>query len=382
MVAELDLTDRRILFELDCNSRQSLSEVARRIRLGRDLVAYRIERMQAQGVIKRFCVLTNPYKLGLTVYKTYLRLESNRARASELIAHLDAHPRTYWLAECYGEWDLIFSHLARTPKEFYDFQDKLFSDFKDLIVGFSVYTLVNYWWFPNKHLLGARWKDEWGAAQELAPAENCSSHRPVRGWCFNTPEFSFGATPDQYTLDALEYKLLDSLSADSRLSCAELAERVGATPSIVKYRLDKLTTLGIVAGYRVDIDRATLGVGLFKVMVHLRDYDAQKELELREYCRQHPQISCYVQQIGDCKLEFEVEATDHSQLQLIIDQVREKFAKQIRFMNYLAVRKDYYHRLRCLSFSPGYELPVDPLSPSGGHKIASKIEGIANLLEE
>lgn len=357
MVAQLDLTDRRILFELDCNSRQSLSEIARHVKLGRDLVAYRIERMQASGLLKRCTVLTNPYKLGLTVYKTYLRLETNKARVAELISYLDAHPRTYWLAECYGEWDLIFSHLARTPKEFYDFQDRLFSDFKDLIVGFNVFTLVNYWWFPKKHLLSSRdsgSKSGGSGDSRSNSTSEATSKRSLCGWSFHTPEFTFGTTPDEYVLDALEYKLIDLLGANSRLGVAELAEKLNSTPSVVKYRLDKLTEMGILAGFRVDVDRDLLGMTLFKVQVHLRDYDVKKELEFREFCRKHPHVSCYVQQIGDCKVEFEVEAKDHNQFNLIMDEVREKFSKHIRFMKYLTIRKDYHHRIRCLSFAPEF----------------------------
>ena len=43
------LLDRRILYKLDCNSRQSLSELARSVRLGRDLVTYRIDRLRSEG---------------------------------------------------------------------------------------------------------------------------------------------------------------------------------------------------------------------------------------------------------------------------------------------------------------------------------------------
>ena len=357
MIEQLDLADRRILFELDCNSRQSTSELARKVRLGRDLVEYRIDRLQSLGIVKRFCMLTNPYKLGLTLYKTYLRLETNRPRVSELLAYLDQHPRTYWLAECYGEWDLIFSHLAHTPKEFYDFQDKLFSNFKDIIVEFNVYTLVNYWWFPKKHLLGARWENEWKTALEIANSKTdsqTSSSKSMSGWSFETPEFTFGTTPDEYKLDELEYRLIDLLGNNSRLSCAELADILKISSSVVKYRLDKLVQLGIIAGFRVDIDRSALGMNLYKVMVHLRDYDVQKELEFREFCRKHPNISCYVQQLGNCKIEFEVEAKDQNEFNAIIDEVKERFSKHIKYMNYLTVRKDYHHRLKCLSFYPGY----------------------------
>lgn len=346
MVEELDLADRRILFELDCNSRQSLSELARRVRLGRDLVSYRLERLQQQGVLNRCATLVNPYKLGMTVYKTYLRVETNRTRVSELITALDRHPNTYWLAETSGEWDIVFSILARTPKEFYDFQNRIFSDFRDIIINFNVHTLVNYWWFPKKYLLGARWQEE----RQKLDLSSETNGRALNGWGFHEPEFTFGATPDEILLDDLENGILNLLSKDSRLGYAELAERLNATPAVMKYRVEKLEERGIIAGYRVDVDLACLGMNLFKVMVHQRDYDVKKELEFREFCRDHPNISCYVQQIGSHKVEFEVEAKDYQQFNAVLDEVRERFAKYIRTMDYMVIRKDYHHRMPCSMF--------------------------------
>ena len=140
MAETMDQLDRRILFELDCNSRRSLSELSRKVRLGRDLVTYRIERLESAGILKKCTAMINPYKLGLTVYKTYLKLEANKERLSEFVSYLDKHPRTSWLAETYGKWDLVWCVLARSPQEVYDLQDRLFSDFRDLIVGFNVCT--------------------------------------------------------------------------------------------------------------------------------------------------------------------------------------------------------------------------------------------------
>lgn len=357
MTESLDLADRRILFELDCNSRQSLSELARRVRLGRDLVSYRLERLQQQGILNRCAILVNPYKLGMTVYKTYLKVETNRARVAELIAALDRHPNTYWLAETSGEWDIVFSILARTPKEFYDFQNQIFSDFSDILINFSVHTLVNYWWFPKKYLLGSRWQEE---RQKL----DLSSERDgtiMNGWGFHEPEFTFGTTPDEYLLDDLESGILELLRKDSRLSYADLAERLNSTPAIVKYRMEKLQERGVIAGYRVDLDLSALGMTLFKVLVHQRDYDVKKELEFREFCRDHPNISCYVQQIGSHKVEFEVQAKDYQQFNAIMDEVRERFAKYIRTMDYIVIRRDHHHRTPCSVFAGRRQVSAAPL---------------------
>ena len=338
---QLDAFDRKILFELDCDSRQSISQIAKRVRLGRDLVSYRIDKLQENGVIKRFAAMVNPYKLGLTVYKTYLKLEVNRDRLTELISYLNRHPRTYWVAECHGRWDLIVSILARTPLEFYTFQDRFFSDFRDLIIGYNVYTLVNYWWFPKKYLLGNRWREEWRNG-ETQPNES----QRLQGWRFETPEFTFGAVPETHALDHFESMLTEVLGQNSKASIVELAKQLDTTPAIVKYRLEKLEEQGIIAGYRVDIDQSILGTTLFKVLVHLRDYDRTQEISFREFCRQHPLITCYVQQIGDCRLEFEVEVKDYTQFHSLMDEVRERFSKYIRFTDYMVIHKDHHHRSR------------------------------------
>lgn len=342
MQPSLDLLDRRILFELDCYSRRSLSELARKVRLGRDLVTYRLERLQAEGILRRATALINPYKLGLTVYKTYLKLEAQKDRWNEFVNRLDQHPKTSWLAECYGKWDMIWCVYAHTPKEIYDLQDQMFSDYRDIIPSYNVTTLVNHWWFPKKYLLG-------------------KSVDEVQGWGFQPPEFTFGATPAQHVPDELEVGLIRLLCDNARFSTKELAERLNTTPAIVKYRMQKLERLGIIAGYRVDIDRSRLGMTLFKVQVHPRDYDVEKEAAFHSFVRNHPQIAEYHQQIGDCKLEFLVEAADYGQFSTVIDEVREQFSSYIRNMEYMMVKEDYFHRTPCDAFRSVNE-EIQPLS--------------------
>ena len=331
MAETMDRLDRRILFDLDCNSRRSLSELSRNVRLGRDLVTYRIDRLKSAGILNRCTAMINPYKLGLTVYKTYLKLEANKDRLAQFVAYLDKHPRTSWLAECYGKWDLVWCVLARSPKEIFDLQDGLFSEFRDLIVGYNVCTLVNYWWFPKKYLVGE---------------SDCEQ----KGWGFHCPEFTFGTTPDEYVLDETEYGIVQLLSEDAQMSVMEMARRLGTTPAIVKYRTEKLEELGVIAGYRVDLNRASLGMTVFKVQVSPRIFDAEKEKGFHDYCRKHQNISAYYQQLGDYKIEFEVEARNYEDFSAVIDEIRERFPDYIRAMDYMMVRKDYFHRTPCNVF--------------------------------
>lgn len=322
MAQEMDRLDRRILYKLDCNSRISLSELARSVRLGRDLVSYRIERLQNIGILNKCTALINPYRLGFTVYKTYLKLEAHKDRWSEFVRHLQEHPSTCVLAECYGKWDIIWSVYARSPKEVYDLQDRLFSEFRDIIVGHNVCTLVNYWRFPKKYLLA-----------------DCKSY--ADGWQFEMPEFTFGTTPLEHSLDAIEYKLVQELCRDARQSYPELAAKIGVSVAVARYRVEKLEELGVIAGYRVDLNKEALGMTSFKVQVQPRQLDTSQELEFHTYCRLHPLISGYVLQLGDCKLEFTIDARDYAEFNAVMDEIRERFSGFIRGLEYMMLRKDY-----------------------------------------
>ena len=47
---KLDQKDRQILFELDCDSRQSINNLAKKTRLSRDVVSYRIKQLEKENL--------------------------------------------------------------------------------------------------------------------------------------------------------------------------------------------------------------------------------------------------------------------------------------------------------------------------------------------
>src|ERR1700757_2393715 len=61
-------------------------------------------------------------------------------------------------------------------------------------------------------------------------------------------------------LDIQGRKLLYELQGNARLSLAELARRIGLSPTATGERLKQMDEIGILHGYTVDIDRETLGL--------------------------------------------------------------------------------------------------------------------------
>lgn len=64
------------------------------------------------------------------------------------------------------------------------------------------------------------------------------------------------------SLDAVDRRLLHLLHADARTSIRALAREIGMSAGAIGERLERLESRGVICGYRVDIDPATLGYGM------------------------------------------------------------------------------------------------------------------------
>jgi DNA-binding Lrp family transcriptional regulator len=62
-------------------------------------------------------------------------------------------------------------------------------------------------------------------------------------------------------IDAINDRILRELTRNGRVSNAELADRVGLSPSACLRRVQELERAGIIAGYRAVLNRAALGGG-------------------------------------------------------------------------------------------------------------------------
>jgi Lrp/AsnC family transcriptional regulator, leucine-responsive regulatory protein len=67
-------------------------------------------------------------------------------------------------------------------------------------------------------------------------------------------------------MDAIDDRILQTLRRDGRVSNAELAARVGLSPSACLRRVQELERTGVIRGYRAVLDRSRLGIGFTAFM--------------------------------------------------------------------------------------------------------------------
>lgn len=82
-------------------------------------------------------------------------------------------------------------------------------------------------------------------------------------------------------LDKIDLKILQNLQTNARMTNAELAERVGLSPTPCLRRLRRLETEGVIKGYQTDVNRDILGLPV--TVIILVKLEKEDESALRSF---------------------------------------------------------------------------------------------------
>jgi DNA-binding Lrp family transcriptional regulator len=108
------------------------------------------------------------------------------------------------------------------------------------------------------------------------------------------------------TLDKFDVAILAELQADARLTNAELAQRVGLSAAPCWRRVRALEEAGYIKGYRAEIDRHRIGLGVLAfVRLDADKNTGERTREMEEAIKKIPEIvSChYISGAGTFELQ-------------------------------------------------------------------------------
>jgi Lrp/AsnC family leucine-responsive transcriptional regulator len=119
-------------------------------------------------------------------------------------------------------------------------------------------------------------------------------------------------------LDAANLRLLSELQVDPRLSMSELGRRVGMSAPAVTERVQRLEAAGVIAGYRMDVDPAALGMPV-TALVRIRPGPGQLPKIARAAQETAQVVECHRITGEDCFL-IKVHAPSIAELEEILDR--------------------------------------------------------------
>ena len=124
-MVDLDLKDRKILYQLDLNCRQSNAQIGKKVGLSRKVVEYRIKKMEEEGIIKGYYTCVDAYKLGYYFYRFYINFQYvSSDLKKEIIDYFVNYNYISTIGTTNNLYDLIAVIWVNNINEFYNFWEK------------------------------------------------------------------------------------------------------------------------------------------------------------------------------------------------------------------------------------------------------------------
>lgn len=213
--AKLDLKDRKILYELDINARQTASQIGKKVGLSKQVVTYRINQLIKTGVIEKFYAVYDTSKLGYTTYKIFLRLQNvNIEKQKEIIKYINNNQHVQFFITTDGMFDLVFNVLVKTASELYDIIKELENEYGNYIAEKELIIMVFSSFFFRDYLIGKTSKE------------------------IRKPMY-FGSKPETTEIDAINKKILHYIGIDAKMPIVEIANKIGISADAVALRIKK-----------------------------------------------------------------------------------------------------------------------------------------------
>lgn len=313
MELKLDKKDKKIIKQLDLNSRQSNSQIAKKVRLSKDAVNYRIKNLEKQGLIEGYYSVLNVSNLGYLTYKLMLSFQNTNSEIEKnIIEYLKKNKNTGWVVSCDGYYNLIVISWVENPFIFNEFLNK----------------------FLNKYSQYIKERDL------IMITEN---HASRKAYLF---EQKSDDSPDIYyngeiktKIDKKDLKIIDLLADNAKIPLYEISEKLNLTAGAVSHRIKQLQEKNIIQAFRPIINTSLLNYEYYNVLFKLKGFEQIKKMF--EFFKEQPNIIYFVKYLGNYDIGIDLEVKNTKELREILKQIKNKFSKDIESYTSILIYQEH-----------------------------------------
>jgi len=318
-MVDLDLKDRKILYELDLNCRQSNAQIGKKVGLSRKVVEYRIKRMEDDGAITGYSTLIDIFKLGYHVYRLYLKLQDIPPDIKNELVSLFINYKNVWVVHSTtGKFDIGSVIFVDNVYEFYNFYNNIVDNYGNYISEKTtgIYVIA----------------DEYEKTYLLSEVKD--NHKRL-----HYPIICDGSICE---IDELDYKILNKIVVNARIPLIKLADELKTSHQTINNRIKCLLSNGVIKNFRVDIDFSKIGLKYFYIQFILKD--TSKRNDIINFVKLLPSFKCLNVAIGYTEMDLEFIFNTIEEMDDLLDKLENKFPNSIRSFYYFKNRQTHKER--------------------------------------
>lgn len=312
--ALLDERDRKILMELDKDSRQTDSTIAKKIGVSKQVANYRIQKIAERGIISNFYTLINVGALGLNSYYVFLQLEKiDKNQEKELLEKINSLDYVGWLVSGTGRWDAVVLIYAESMSLFDTLLSEIVNLCGDHLHEYNFTTLITAEHISYKFL------EEQGDIQSVKQTEKMK----------------------EVSLDEIDKKILSVIAQKARLSIMEISSQTKIPAHVVNYHLKRLIKLKIIGGFKPKINVNKLGYQWHLLLIQTRNVTETRKKEFIQFCKQYQKIYYVTNTVGLYNLMLDIHVSSVEEFKEVLLELKSRFSDIIRLYESLIIFEEY-----------------------------------------
>jgi DNA-binding Lrp family transcriptional regulator len=328
---ELDYKDKKILYYLSINSRQSFSKIGKKVGLHRNNVIKRVNKLKKKGVIFKYFTHFDPTKLGYNIVRFYFVFQYITPNIKrQIIKEFVDNKYTFSVNSCEGNINLSIYFLIKNIYNFQKLWDKIYNKYRDYFSKTYFSFWCNAYYYNYTFLID----------------DKTQNRMDIN----NVMRFGGGTTTD---IDDLDMKLLRIIFSNARLPTLTIAKKLEVTTATINNRMRILEKKGVINGYCIWINFSELDYNLYKLDIYLKDSNLKKKIN--DYIVDNPHIRSHYISLGySADLEYEIILKNVNQLHEFMERVMIKFPNIIKNYTYFHSLKN--HKLSAYDLFPDMKI--------------------------
>lgn len=296
----MDKLDWKILRVLEWDGRYPINKIARIIHSNKDVVAYRIKKLEESNIIIRYYPVIDMYKLGYHTVRLYFDLEEiGEEQEKAFVTFLDKEIH----AGLIFRMDYPYRYgIFLWVKTIYDIEailEKIKKKLGKALIKYDHSMICTLRQYPKDYLFEKKHHE---LARSLEPTE-------------------------KVLFDEIDFNILKELAENARATTVQIAKALKIPQTTVSSKIKSLEKKKIIQGYRAEINFIALGYTNYFLEIYLDNNENLKQIEI--WANAHKNTVWLQKIIGMCDIEIEVEVRNRVELEAILNELRAKF-KNIR----------------------------------------------------
>jgi DNA-binding Lrp family transcriptional regulator len=308
---KLDLKDRKILYHLDLDSRQSFRSLGKKVGLSKDVVTSRVNKLIENNIIYNFYTNIDFSKLGYNVYRYYFSYQYiTPEKKEEIINYFVKNKYSLWVTSVEGQYDLSVYMAVKDVNDFYHVWDEAFRKFNKYFSkrAFSVFCSEKMYCYS--FLLD----------------ENLKERKDLNNFIETGGKKTIAA-------DDLDYKILKIITTNARIPIIELSQKLNSSTQTINNRIKNLKKSGAISGFKVEIDFSKFEYKMYRLDINLNE-DINKQ-SIVDYIVKNPHVRSLYGSIGDAAdIELEIYFKDVNQIHKLLDDISQRYQNSIKEYKY------------------------------------------------